>query len=796
MAEYLASYKLPEEESLLFDYSSDMMCIAGFDGYFKRVSSSFTRVLGWSKEELCARAFVRFVHPDDREAVARNLRFHAESRETVRFEARCLCKDGAYRWISWDASPLPDKRLIIAVGRDITERRDTDMKYSRILETALDGFWIADMKGKFLEVNDAFCRMSGYARHELLSMSIADVEAVESPAEIVRHIAAVRERQGELFMSRQRRKDGSLIDVALRATHLDIDEGQIVVFCEDITERNRMEEVLRTSRDELEARVEQRTKTLKKANDELKVEIERRRRTEEALRQAEEKYRNIFENAMDGIFQSAPDGRLLRVNPAFAKIFGYESSEEIQTAITNVGNQLYADPSDRLRMIEVIERQGYAEDYELQLRRKDGAPIWLSFNGQAVRNDGGDVLCYEGVVRDITERKKAGEERKLLVAAIERAAEGIYVLDADGVVEYANRAYCAMVGYTQEELVGKRIDITHREPIAQSLDDLREDLEAGKTCSMMLPKRRKDGTFFDERATIAAIKGDAGTITHCVCVGSDVTEQIAVEERRHQARKMEAIGTLAGGIAHDFNNMLSVIMGNAELALDDVHEEAPRHNLEKILKASKRSKDLVKQILTFSRKAGEQKELVNVAPVLKETYGLLRASLPSTIHMELVVEVEEDAAILAGPSQAQQAVLNLASNAAHAMQEKGGKLVVRLSHAVASDFQPAKSAPYLKLTVEDTGVGISPEMRGRIFEPFFTTKEAGHGTGMGLAVVHGIVEGFGGTIRVESEPGKGTTFAVFIPYAGVHPGKRRKKRPFTRGRNAFSSLTTNQPSWK
>lgn len=209
-------------------------------------------------------------------------------------------------------------------------------------------------------------------------------------------------------------------------------------------------------------------------------------------------------------------------------------------------------------------------------------------------------------------------------------------------------------------------------------------------------------------------------------------------------------------------------MGNAELALDDVQQPVPRRNLEAILGASKRSRDLVRQILTFSRKSGGEIKAVDIPSLLEETHKMLRSSLPTTIKIQLDLHAIPGTTVMGEPSKIQQVILNLANNAAHAMRQKGGVLVIGLSRVTLgteSPSDPRMSGPHVKLTVRDTGTGIPPEVRERMFEPFFTTKERGQGTGMGLAVVYGIVEDLNGMIEVESEVGRGTTFAVLLPQA-------------------------------
>jgi C4-dicarboxylate-specific signal transduction histidine kinase len=259
----------------------------------------------------------------------------------------------------------------------------------------------------------------------------------------------------------------------------------------------------------------------------------------------------------------------------------------------------------------------------------------------------------------------------------------------------------------------------------------------------------------------------------------EIAERERLEEQLRHAHKMEAIGTLAGGIAHDFNNMLAIIIGNAELALEDVGEEGPRQNINQILSASMRSSELVKKILTFGRKQANQGRVVRIVPVIQDIYEFLRASIPTTVRMRLDIGVGADTAAFLEPSELQQVMINLANNAAYAMRKHGGDLAIGLSSAVlgAESLMEKTMRPgrYVKLTVRDTGTGISPDVQRRMFEPFFTTKPQGEGTGMGLSVAYGIVKSRNGMIEVESEIGKGSTFTVLLPQQECAPAAREAR---------------------
>ncbi len=363
----------------------------------------------------------------------------------------------------------------------------------------------------------------------------------------------------------------------------------------------------------------------------------------------------------------------------------------------------------------------------------------------------------------------ADQERNRLTSVVDQATETIIITDPQGTICYVNPAFERVTGFHKEEVFNKNARILKSGMHDSSFySDIRKTLERGETWSGRLINRRKDGSLFEEEGTISPVRDESGRIINYVAVKRDVTQEVALEKQLRQAQKMEALGTLAGGIAHDFNNILAAILGYAELSLGTHSLEARlRNNLEQVIKAGKRARDLVQQILAFSRQSEQERKPVQLGSVVQEVLTLLRASLPTTIEIHFKGD-PQNGLVMADPTQIHQLLMNLCSNAACAMNEKGGSLHVELStnrvgpHGFRMNGELSPGS-YLRLTVRDTGHGIPPALLDRIFDPYFTTKEKGTGTGLGLAVVHGIVKSHEGTIAVESEPGKGTSFHVFLP---------------------------------
>lgn len=510
------------------------------------------------------------------------------------------------------------------------------------------------------------------------------------------------------------------------------------------------------------------------------IDVTNSKLAEAALREGEERYRSLFEGVPVGLYRTTPDGWIEDANPAFIEMYGYPDRE---TLLRTNARDIYMDPEQRRQIQIVMERDGTVRGFETLVRKYDGTVRWVRINGRAVEDDDGTVLFYEGSVEDITERRHAVEdlqkERDRIQKYFDVAGVMILVINRDQTIGQINKKGCEILGYSEEEIIGKNwFDHFLPAEIRQKVKFVFDKIISGEVEPFEFfenPVLTRDGR---ERLIAwhnSVLTDEHGKVVATIGSGQDITElKQADEERRNlearlrQSSKMEAIGTLAGGIAHDFNNILSSVLGFTEFAKIKLERgKSIDKELDEVLRAGARARDLVRQILTFSRKSGIQKNPIELSPLIKETLKFLRASIPTTIEIRQDLP-SSGSTVMADPTQIHQVLMNLCTNAAHAMKETGGVLDVSLSDVELNDeielqYKGLAKGRYLRLNIADTGCGIPHEIIDRIFDPFFTTKERGEGTGMGLAVVHGIIEDLGGAITVHSEPGKGTTFHILLP---------------------------------
>ncbi|MFC1811331.1 cache domain-containing protein [Thermodesulfobacteriota bacterium] len=496
-----------------------------------------------------------------------------------------------------------------------------------------------------------------------------------------------------------------------------------------------------------------------------------RKHSETALKESEERLRSFYDAAFEGI-AITEQGKFIDLNSRFAEIFGYEYDELIGRAVM----ELVAE-EDR-ELVSGHIRSDFQEPYEHKALHKDGSILFVEVQGRQAQFHGRPVRVT--AIHDISERKRSEnairESENKFRTLFEFAPDVYYLHDMNGHFIDGNKTAENLLGYKKEELIGKNLfelDLLSEEGLKKAAENIAENLAGKLTGPDEYILKDKFGRQIV--VEIRAIPIDYGGQNVVLGIARDISERKRAEEERKrletqlaQAQKMESIGTLAGGVAHDFNNILSPIILHTEMMLEDTPAENPlRLNLEEIHSASMRARDLIKQILTFSRQTEKERIPLILDSIIREAIKMLRSSLPSTVEIRQNIE-SGVGPVLADPTQIHQIMLNLCTNAAHAMREKGGILEASL---VDVDLNPEDTAhipdlepgQYVKLTVSDTGAGMESSVKERIFEPYFTTKEKGEGTGLGLSVVHGIAKSYNGAILVDSEPGKGTTFQIFLP---------------------------------
>ena len=527
-------------------------------------------------------------------------------------------------------------------------------------------------------------------------------------------------------------------------------------------------------------------------------DVTEQQEAERALLVSEEKFSKAFRSSPDAISVSdAANGVFMDINEGFERLFACKAADVIGKSSREL--DLWAVPEDRDRLLGALKAGGSVKNFETTARPRSGPTKPCVLAAETVEIGG--RTCLVLVIRDVTEQRAAEralrESEAKFRSYFESPLIGMAITSPDRRWLEVNDQLCRMLGYTQEELRGMTwADLTVDGDLQDNETYLRRAL-AGELETYAMDKRyrRKDGEIIHTSIAVRCIRKADGAADYFLTVVQDQTARIEAERAQgelesqlRQAQKLEALGQLAGGIAHDFNNILTAIMAYAELAAMDLENpDEVRQHLDQVQKASNRARDLVRRILTFSRQRKQERKAVPLKPVIEEALSLVRSTLPASI--EISVRVAPDApVVLADLSQVHQVLMNLCTNSAHAMKDRPGRLDVALER-VSVDAALVRAQPdlregvYARLTVSDTGSGMAPEIVKRIFEPFFTTKAPGEGTGLGLSVVHGIMQDHEGAVTVESGLGLGTIFRLYFPEKiGVEDETQTGAQPLARGR--------------
>jgi PAS domain S-box-containing protein len=641
--------------------------------------------------------------------------------------------------------------------QEITERkraeealRESEQKYRDVFNATSDALGIHDETGKFLDVNERMCAMFECDRLTALGLSLNDISLGVSPyseAEALEKVRKSIEEGPQVFEWLGRRSSGEIFwsEVALRAYRIG-GEMCVVTSARDISDRKR----------------------------------------------AEQRYRDLFESSKDGIVHTNIQGRIQDANTAYIDMLGYSKEELKLLTYQQLTPSKWHNTEDEIVRNQIMSR-GYSDEYEKEYVKKDGTIFPITLRTWLIEDEEGKPSGMWGVVRDITERKRAEEalfesENKFKSFA-EQALVGIYLIQ-DGVFKYVNPKFAQMFGYTVEECLNDmpfKI-LVYAEDLTLVDERVRKRI-SGEVEFVQYTFRgvKKNGQIFhvEIHGSTSVHKGRlaaTGTIL-------DITERKRVEEERlqltqrlHQVLKAESLARMAGAIAHHFNNMLGAVIGNLELAMGELPHELKSHTwVAQAMKASNRAAEISHSMLAYLGQTTSRRELIDLTDVTSEALLFVGASLPKKTHLELNLPSEE-LKILGDATHIRQILTNLVLNASEAIGEQEGFITVAIHAVVASDILESKFFPldwkpvaksYACVSVSDTGCGMDAAIQDKIFDPFFSTKFTGRG--LGLAVAMGLVQAHDGAIAIESQGGWGSSFRLYLPISGLQALSSKKE---------------------
>jgi PAS domain S-box-containing protein len=747
----------------LYDFAPACYFTFDRDGSIRLVNLSGVRLLGVDRSRLVKRRFGQFVAEGDRRAFSDFLQKVFEGRGKEYCEVTLQQVGSQSLVVQIEATRSADGQECRAVVLDITERkraeaslRDAEIRYRLLFDQSPDGIVIIDPETAcFLEFNETACRQLGYSREEFARLSIFDIEQAETHEDTKKHIAKVMREGRNDFETLHCTRQGEIRNIHVTA-QITVVLGRQVYHCvwRDITVRKRSEEALKDYGEELSA---------------------------------------IYENAPFIMMLVDEERRVHKVNRYGLDFAGSKLDEVVGLRAGDALRCLHSldvPGGCGLGLVcgQCVVRQAVYDTIETGINKQNiEASITFGHNGidkevpfllsaTAVTINKNQMVLVSLV--DITLLKQAElklkESNDKIAQILNSTAEGIYGLDLSGICTFCNPACVKILGYRDEhEIVGQNMHnlIHHTKadgtPYPEEECSVYKSLRTGKNYHIERELFwRADGSSFPVEYWAYPIRKN--TIVQGMVVSLvDRSEQVALHDQLRQAQKMEAIGTLTGGIAHDFNNILSAIIGYGYVTLMKMPQDDPlRLNIEHILESADRAAALIKSLLAFSRKQVLDRKPVDLNTVLKNLEKFLVRVIGEDVKVCMAFG-DIETAIFADAGQLEQVFMNLATNARDAMPQGGSftieTAITELDNRYVTAHGYGKPGSYAMITVSDTGIGMNDETRMKIFDPFFTTKETGKGTGLGLAMVYGIIKQHEGLINVYSEPGIGTTFRIYLP---------------------------------
>ena len=698
------------------------------EGRFIEVNEAFSRAAGIEREDVIGKTSIGigYFSPEQRSVFLTLLR---EKGRIENLEMKMKDRNGETRYglLNTAKVTMAAEDFLLSTITDITERirsetalKESEERFRALHEASFGGICIHD-NGIILEANRGLARMTGYEFSDLIGMDGMKLIAPEFRGRVAKNIRSDYERPYEV---EGLRSDGTTYHVELQGKVIPYAGRKVrVTEFRDITER-------------------------KKAG--------------VLLKESEERYVNIFDNASEGIYQSTPDGKFVYVNPTLARILGYDSPTECIASVSDIGGQVYAHPEKRPECRHILEREGF-HNFELEVRTKDGSLRWMSNNMRAVRDENNEVVFYEGFVQDVTRRKQAEEAFYKFFYSNPCMMS---ISTPTGRLTDVNESFIRSTGFRKEEILGSTyVDLGIMTP--EIFEGIGKQLaEHRHVYSVEIGHTKKTGEPCTQLFSAEVL--EIGDARYMLSAAQDITLHKQMEAELTKTRNLESIGTLAGGIAHDFNNLLMAVTGYISLAKVLLPPGSQGFSLladaERISLAGK---ELTQKLITFSKGGTSIRSAVELAPII--AHAAHTAFAGSDIGVEYSLE-KSLFPVYADPAQTLQVIQNILINAKEAMPG-GGTVHITAGNYIFSHGKNMHlpGGDYVRISIRDQGNGIKEEDLSRIFDPYFTTKAMGseRGMGMGLAVVYSIIKRHNGHISVESRPGEGTTVHIYLPaYTG------------------------------
>lgn len=730
----------------VFDNALNAILILDDDGNFVEANPAACRLLGYTQAELLRKRIPDIapnIAPEDFPTIWQAFIDGGPQTGEIQLKGKSgQIIESEYQSV---ANFVPGRHLSII--HDITERkrteqalRDSEAHFRAVWEIATDAMVLSDADGVVLDANPAYVKLYGYPLEAVVGQPFTTIYPPERQAAALNYYREVfaEPQIRPAYETSFSRPNGKRLYVESRIGFITNPEGQ----------RTALLSIIR--------------------------DITSHKETEAALRLSEERFKTIAKNA--GMIVAQIDTELRYVwlyNP-----WPEFTSEDV---IGKRDDELasHEGVEETMALKREVLATGVGKRQKITYNPEAGS-LTYDVLAEPLYDAAGELIGLTTIGLDLTEQKRAEDRIRQLSQAVEQSPEAIIITNAQEEIEYVNPAFTTITGYSFAEARGRNPDFLGSGQTPAAVHEaLHPTVLAGHTYRCEFINQKKSGELYWVQAVISPIKDEQGRITHLLAIEADITERKRIDQERarleahlRQSQRLETIGTLAGGIAHDFNNILTPIIGYTELALAALADDHPIHaDLERVTNAAGRARDLVRQILMFSRQLEQERITIELQPLIKEVLTLLRPSLPATI--EIRQEIAPDCGpILADPAQFNQVLMNLCTNAYQAMEQTGGVLTISLTQVLQRDLDPALKATlgqpaYACLRVTDTGHGMDTATLERAFEPFFTTKPPGQGTGLGLSVVHGIVNSHHGAIFASSEIGRGTTFELYFPISAI-----------------------------